>query len=122
MSGHAGRFALASGVVSLVVLLLGQSLTSPAGDVGVAVGVAVACASQIGAFWLFSCVLFPEQRFIAYGLGMVIRLGVVAMTGLLLVPLADLPAVPTLFSLFSVLFATSVLEPVLFAVQQRLEG
>jgi hypothetical protein len=105
-----------------VVLVLGQSLVSPTAFPGVAVGTAVAFASQVGAFWLFACMLFPEQRFIAYGLGMVIRLGAVAATGLLLVPMAALPAMPTLLSLVSVLFVTSVLEPVLFAVQPRLEG
>ncbi|CAN5295274.1 hypothetical protein BH24GEM2_BH24GEM2_07890 [soil metagenome] len=122
MSGHAARFALASGLVSLAVLLLGRSLAGSAGHAGVAVGVAVACASQVGAFWLLACVLFPNQRMVAFGLGMLARMGVVAASALLLVPLAGLPAAATLLSLVSVLFVTSVLEPVLFAVQPRLEG
>lgn len=122
MNGHAARFALASTLVSLAVLLLGRTLSGSAGHVGVLVGVAVACASQVGAFWLLGCVLFPDQRLVAYGLGMLMRMGVVAAGALLLVPLAGLPAVATLLSLVSVLFVTSVLEPVLFAVQPRLEG
>jgi hypothetical protein len=45
---------------------------------------------------------------------MLMRFGAVGTVALLLIPLFDLPAAATLFSMVAVLFATTVMEPVFF--------
>ena len=106
----------AAGAVSFAVFAVGRILAGPAGSGGVGLGVAIA-AVQVGASWLLAHVLFPRQRFLAYGLGMLLRLGLVAGTALVLVPVSGIAAAPTLFALVSVLCLLAVLEPVFFAVQ-----
>ena len=112
MSGSSMRFGIAAVAVSAMVLVVGRWLASPAGDPGVVPGVILALTTQLFASWMFAEVLLPGQRFLAYGLGMLIRFAVVAATALLVIPQTGIPAAPTLLALVSVFFVLAVLEPV----------
>ena len=121
MTRSAWGFVGAAGAVSLAVLVAGRALAGPGGNQGVGLGVTIA-AVQVGASLLLADVLFPRQRFLAYGLGMLIRLALVAGTALVLVPALGTAAAPTLFALVSMLCLLAVLEPVFFVVQPGKTG
>ncbi len=88
----------------------------------VAAGVLVACAFQLLVFVIASVAL-PGNRLAAYGVGMLGRLLLVVAGALLVVPATEVAAGPFLFSLVSVLFATTLLEPVaLSAGERKLKG
>lgn len=92
----------------------GVALAGPGARGGVAVGVAIACAFQL-VFLLVARVAFPGNQLAAYGVGLLGRLILVVAAAMVLVPATRLPAAPTLFSLVTVLFATTLLEPVALA-------
>lgn len=52
-----------------------------------------------------------EQVIAAWGLGVLVRFGVVAVWAFLLVPALELPATPALISLVSFFFVSTVVEP-----------
>lgn len=108
---------LAVPVVGALVLAAGIAL-EPAGRGGVLAGVLVGCAVQLLLFAL-AALVFAEHPLAAYGVGLVVRLLVVVLAALVLVPATGLPAAPTLLSLVSVLFATTLLEPVALAAGRR---
>ncbi|HEX8361355.1 MAG TPA: hypothetical protein VF613_14675 [Longimicrobium sp.] len=107
-------------LVPLGVLVIGGlvygagAALAPGARQGVAVGVALGCVFQL-LFLLIARVAFPGKQLAAYGVGMLGRLILVVASALVLVPASGLPAAPTLFSLVTVLFATTVLEPVALA-------
>ncbi|HEX5727095.1 MAG TPA: hypothetical protein VFX98_16580 [Longimicrobiaceae bacterium] len=113
------RFAALVLAAGALVFLGGWVLARGAAG-AVAVGVAVGCAFQLLLFGVAS-VAFPGQRLAAYGVGLLGRL-VLLVAALLFVPTTGLPVGPTLFSLVAVLFATTLLEPVLFAAGARKLG
>ena len=85
---------------------------------GVTVGVALAAVWQL----LVLSVLAVTMRgnpLIAHGVGMLGRLAMVGVAGLVLIPRAGLPAAPTLFAMVTVLFATTLIEPVAFSTGAR---
>jgi hypothetical protein len=84
----------------------------------VAAGVLVACAFQLLVF-VIAAVALPGNRLAAYGVGMLGRLLLVVAGALLLVPATGVAAGPFLFSLVTVLFATTLLEPVALAAGER---
>ena len=84
----------------------------------VAAGVLVACAFQLLVF-VIAAVALPGNRLAAYGVGMLGRLLLVVVSALLLVPATGVAAGPFLFSLVTVLFATTLLEPVALAAGER---
>jgi hypothetical protein len=100
-------------VIGLLVYAAGVALAGAGAAKGVAVGVAVGCAFQL-LLLLIARVAFPGKQLAAYGVGMLGRLLLVVVSALL-VPATGLPAGPTLFSLVTVLFATTLLEPVALA-------
>ena len=101
-------------VIGLLVYAAGVALAGAGASKGVAVGVAVACAFQL-LLLLIARVAFPGKQLAAYGVGMLGRMLLVVVSALVLVPASGLPAGPTLFSLVTVLFATTLLEPVALA-------
>jgi hypothetical protein len=113
---NARRLALAlAGVVLIaaVVWLVGRAMVSPAGSRGVAVGAAIAAAWQVLVLAVVAIAL-PGNRLIAHGVGMLARLALVVAAGLVIVPATGLPQAPTLLTLVTVLFATTLIEPVAF--------
>lgn len=117
---RAVRFALAAGAVTLLVILVGMGMVDAPGRRGVYVGATVGFASQVALFWGLT-ELFPRKPLVVYGVGMMGRFVVLAITAFSLVPGAGLPPVPTLFSLVATLFATTVVEPILLAADTRNE-
>lgn len=104
--------------VSLLVGLLGVGMAGPGDGAGVAAGAGLGCAFQLLSFRAMLA-LFPGRQVLAFGLGMLGRFALVALVALAGLPLAGLPAAPTLLSLVAVLFATTLLEPVFLAADTR---
>jgi len=96
--------------VSALVALVGIATVRPEWRTGVAVGTGIGCVFQLLSFWAMLA-LFPGQQLLAFGLGMLGRFALVALAALVMLPLTGLPATPTLLALVSVLFATTLLEP-----------
>lgn len=115
-----GAVVLAAGVVvsGALVLAAGALLAGPEALGAVAAGVLVACGFQLLLFAVTELAL-PGQRLAAYGVGLLGRLLLVVVGALVLVPATGLAAAPFLFSLVSVLFATTLLEPVALAAGER---
>lgn len=105
------RFALAAGVVAAVILLIGVAVAGRGGEAGVWAGVILAYLFQVFAIGVMTG-LFPTHRFLVFGAGMVGRLAVMGFVAFILIPNTGVDALPTLVSLVSVFFATTLLEPV----------
>lgn len=109
-------FAALVVAVSLLVALLGVGMAGA--GAGVVAGAGIGCAFQLLSFWTMLALL-PGRQMLAFGLGMLGRFALVALVALAGLPLAGLPAAPTLLSLVTVLFATTLLEPVFLAADTR---
>ena len=83
-----------------------------AGRTGALSGAIVAFAVQVLGFWLLFVWMLPGREGLAHGLGALGRMGLVMVAALWVVPAAGLPAAPTLFSLVTVLFLTTLSEPI----------
>ena len=103
--------------IGALVFAVGAGM-APAARGAVAAGVLVACAFQLLVFGI-AAVALPGKRLAAYGVGMLGRLLLVVAGALLLVPATGVAAGPFLFSLVTVLFATTLLEPVALAAGER---
>ncbi|HET7231448.1 MAG TPA: hypothetical protein VFJ16_15675 [Longimicrobium sp.] len=101
-------------LVAGMVWAAGSALVPPEGRRGVAAGAAMGGIWQLLVLAVLAVAL-PGNRMIAHGVGMVARLALVAAAGLVIVPAAGLPQAPTLFTLVTVLFATTLIEPVAFS-------
>lgn len=115
-----GTAVAAAGTLVVGVLVYGValSLTDVDGRGALAVGVLTAVAFQLLVL-LIAAVAFPENALAAYGVGMLGRLLLVIVAALVIVPAAGLRPAPFLYSLVTVLFATTLLEPVAMAAGAR---
>ncbi len=114
-------FAAFTLVSAALVAGLGTAMVgAPEERRGVLAGVAIGAGFQLLVFSA-TVVALPESRIAAFGVGMLARLVLVIAAGLALVPATGLPAAPTLLSMVTVLFATTLVEPVLFAAGARNE-
>lgn len=104
-------------LIGALVFAAGVAL-APDAIGAVATGVGVGCAVQLLLMGAMQAA-FPDQPLAAYGVGLMGRLIVVVAAALVLVPATGFPAAPTLLSLVSVLFATTLLEPVAHAAGRR---
>ncbi|HEV2146959.1 MAG TPA: hypothetical protein VGR37_06135 [Longimicrobiaceae bacterium] len=111
-------FTLLVVVVSVLVALAGTGMAGPEARTGVVAGAAIGGAFQLLSYWAL-LVLLPGRQMLGFGLGMLGRFALVAVVALVVLPLAGLPGAPTLFTLVSVLFATTLLEPVFLAADTR---
>ncbi|HYJ78880.1 MAG TPA: hypothetical protein VEW03_04735 [Longimicrobiaceae bacterium] len=107
-------FAAGAVVIAALVWAAGAAMAPPADRRGVTAGVAVGLGFQLLLVAVTTAAL-PRSRMAAYGLGMLGRFVLVVAAALAIVPATGLPPVPMLLSLVTVLFATTLLEPVLFA-------
>jgi hypothetical protein len=105
-------FAAATLLLAALVLVGASALVAPADRRGVLFGVTVAAGVQVVVFAAASAAL-PRNRIGAFGLGMIARFAALVLVGMLVVPRAGLPAAATLLSMVTVLFATTLIEPVL---------
>lgn len=117
-----GTMVAATGtlVIGALVYAVGLMLTRPEGRGAMAVGVLVAVAFQLLVLAI-AAVAFSENALAAYGVGMLGRLLLVIVAALVIVPAAGLRPAPFLYSLVTVLFATTLLEPVAMAAGARNE-
>lgn len=111
MTKYGKRFArlaaLAAGAVAVPAVMIAGAGAWPS----VAVGVVLAWAMQVALFWALAVWLFPGRMALVYGLGMAGRFAVLGVTAFFVVPLSGLAPEATLFSLVAVMFATTLLEP-----------
>ena len=110
--------ALGTLVIGALVYAVGLTLASPEDRGAMAVGVLAAVAFQLLVL-ASAAVAFPENALAAYGVGMLGRLLLVIVAALVIVPAAGLRPAPFLYSLVTVLFATTLLEPVAMAAGAR---
>ena len=101
-------------LIGALVYVAGIALAGAAAQRGVAAGVVIGCGFQL-LFLAVAHLAFPGKQLAAYGVGMLCRLVLVVVSASVLVPAARLPVMPTLLSLVTVLFATTLLEPVALA-------
>lgn len=105
-------------VIGALVYGVGLSLTDVDGRGALAVGVLTAVGFQLLVL-LIATVAFPDNALAAYGVGMLGRLLLVIVAALVIIPAAQLRPAPFLYSLVTVLFATTLLEPVALASGAR---
>jgi hypothetical protein len=105
-------------VVGALVYSIGLALARPDGRGSLAVGVLTAVAFQLLVLAI-ATIVFPKNALAAYGVGMLGRLLLVIVAALVMVPAARLRPEPFLYSLVTVLFATTLLEPVVMAAGAR---
>lgn len=105
-------------LVGAVVYAIGLSLADPDGRGALATGVLTGVGFQLLVL-VIAAVVFPGNALAAYGVGMLGRLLLVIVAALVIVPAARLRPEPFLYSLVTVLFATTLLEPVVMAAGAR---
>lgn len=111
-------FAALVAAVTALVIVAGGPMAGPAGREAVTTGALLGGIFQAAAF-LALATLFPDRGAVVFGVGMLGRFLVVALAALVLVPVAGLTPAPTLFALVSVLFGTSLIEPVFLSAGTR---
>jgi hypothetical protein len=111
------RLMLSLAAVAAIAALVGAvglAMVGPEGRRGVAAGALIGGAWQ-ALVLLVVAVALPGNRLLAHGVGMLARLAMVVAAGLVVVPAAGLPPAPTLLTMVTVLFATTLIEPVAFS-------
>lgn len=108
------RYMLGVAVVAATAFALGLILPADArSGVWPALGIALAVQGPLG--WYLVRVIGTERFLAVWAIGIVARVGVVALSGLALAPRFGLPLEPTLFTLVGVLGALVLVEA--FVVQ-----
>jgi hypothetical protein len=105
-------YTTAAALLTLMVAASCAMLLDGAGRAGAWSGAAIAFAVQVLVFWLLFVWVLPERHGLAHGLGAMLRMALVAVAALWLVPAAGFPAAPTLLTLVTVLFLTTLSEPI----------
>ena len=105
-------------VIGALVYAAGLTLAQPDARGDMATGVLVGVAFQLFLL-VVAALVFPDNALAAYGVGMLGRLLLVIVAALVIVPAARLRPEPFLYSLVTVLFATTLLEPVVMAAGAR---
>lgn len=106
------RYTVTALLITAAIAAVGVLLGGPAHRDGVLAGSAVGFVTQAAVFWIFFIRLYPgrDQAWTAYGLGLLVRLAVFAVTAFVLVPRAGLPLAATLFALAGVFWLTTLSE------------
>jgi uncharacterized membrane protein len=110
-------YTVLTALVAVLVAWLAGLPLDEAGRRGVRAGAAVAFAVQVVGFWVLCVWVFPRRRLLAHGLGFALRFVVVGLAALVWMPVASLPAAPTLLSLVGVLSLTTLFEPAVFRIE-----
>jgi hypothetical protein len=116
-TGRAWRYTAGASVIGATVALLGWRIAGDRSLIEVMGGSGVAVVVQVAIFWTLFVWAFPDRQGLAYGLGVAVRLGAVATMAFLGVARLGLEAAPTLLSMVTCLFASTVLEA--FFLQRR---
>jgi len=103
------RYWLGVGVIAVVTAAIAGTLGTTSGaGVWLALGMTLAIQAPLG-WWLIRAV-GRGQAVGVWALGMAVRLGLVALTGLVLLPALDWPPGPGLVGLATLLLALLLLE------------
>jgi hypothetical protein len=105
-------------VVAGLVAAAGPFLAGAGSGRPVAVGAVMAALAQCALFVLL-VQAFPGRGMLVFGMGMMGHLVLLVLAMFVVVPLSGLAAAPTLISLVSVLFASTVVEPLFLSVDNR---
>ncbi|HVG45199.1 MAG TPA: hypothetical protein VM890_10730 [Longimicrobium sp.] len=100
--------------IAAVVWLLASLMVPPESRRAVAIGVGVGAAWQ-ALVLAVTLTALGHNRLAAFGVGMLARFLLVAVAALVALPALGVPMGPALLSMVTVLFATTLIEPVLFA-------
>ncbi|HEX9936398.1 MAG TPA: hypothetical protein VGB15_04725 [Longimicrobium sp.] len=105
-----------AGIVAIAAVVWAAALAfvGPEGRQGASVGAAIAAGWQVLVLGVLAVAL-PGNQLIAHGVGMLARLAMVIAAGVVIVPATGLPLAPTLLTMVTVLFATTLIEPVAFS-------
>lgn len=106
-------YTTAAALVTLVVVACCAMLLEGAGRAGAWSGALIAFAVQVLGFWLLFVWMLPEQQGLAHGVGMLLRLLLLTVLALWVTPALGLPLAPTLLALVTVLFLTTLSEPMI---------
>jgi hypothetical protein len=107
------RFAIVAVVViGLSALALGLLFAAPGDHRAIRVSALAAVAVQLVAFAVVALAR-PGSTFAAWGVGMLLRLGALAVMGFLGLKALALPAPAAMISLVTFLFLTTLVEPLL---------
>ncbi|HEU0016531.1 MAG TPA: hypothetical protein VFQ45_22815 [Longimicrobium sp.] len=109
---------LAAAVVAVGVLVYAVGLAMTPERAALAAGVALGTAFQLLVLGI-AVFAFPGNALAAYGVGLLGRLLLVVVAALVIVPATGVEPAPFLYSLVTVLFATTLLEPVVMAAGAR---
>jgi hypothetical protein len=112
-------FSLVAAVAGLAVGLAGAAWVGEPGRAGVWWGAGVGFVAQVVGFWFLFVLLLPGRRVLAHGLGMLARFGLVAAVAFVGLPLLRVAAAPMLLSLVTVLFVTTLAEPVVLQIATK---
>jgi hypothetical protein len=105
-------------VTGALVYAAGLALAGPEARGALAAGVLMGVGFQLLVLAI-ATVALPNNALAAYGVGMLGRLLLVVVGALVIVPATGLDAAPFLYSLVTVLFASTLLEPVAMAAGAR---
>lgn len=111
--------AAVAGIAALV-WVAAALMVAPGQRHAVTVGVVAAAVWQMVVLTV-TLVALHRNRLAAFGVGMLARFLLVALAALVGVPALGLSPAPALLSMVTVLFATTLIEPVLFAAGARNE-
>jgi hypothetical protein len=111
---RAVRFGTVAAGLTLLVGVIGGLLVPTEAREAVWVGAVVAFGIQVVLFVGLFVVALSSQPLLAHLLGMLGRFVALVVLAFVWVPLADLPMAPLLFSAVSVLFLTTLMEPLIF--------
>ena len=100
--------------IAAVVYLAASLMVPPESRRAVAIGVGLGAAWQALVLTVTLAAL-GHNRLAAFGVGMLARFLLVAVAALVAIPALGVPMGPALLSMVTVLFATTLIEPVLFA-------
>lgn len=104
-------YTTAAALVTLGVIACCAMLLEGTGRAGAWSGAVIAFAVQVTGFWLLFVWMLPDRQGIAHAVGMLLRMLLLTVLALWVVPTIGLPLAPTLLALVTVLFLTTLSEP-----------
>lgn len=97
--------------IATLVAVAGAALGAQASSVRL--GATLAGGVQLMLFWSLVLPVARERRYLAYGVAALGRMLAVVAVALLLLPYSGAAAAPTLLAMVTVLFLTTLLEPMM---------
>jgi len=112
------KFIGYAAVLTILVGVVGSWVAGPEASGAIWLGAGLAFLIQFVLFVVLFVIAFSSRPLLAHGLGMLGRFAAFGAVMLLWVPFAGVPAAPLLFSLVTVLFMTTLVEP-LILIQRK---